>query len=345
MFKDATKKKSINGKYYYFNAHGQMLYEWINTKGGNTIDSVVADAQKASLDSLEEATPSEAQQVKSGIVGDMRYANQVEDGSRTDGWYEIAGSEDARSDGDTDWYFFDKGEAQKASVEKNKDLVATKLSNGKYTAAKDGDNYVYRARIKCDGKYFCFNELGQMQTGLQWINGYLYFFDDNGYMKTGKVADVEEENNDIYTYYFITKTGGNGQGKTGPQDGYLYWNGKRLEADDDYALYQVEGETYLVNNKGKIQKTKKDYALDANGGNDVYIEISNSHVTKIAVDENGYLTDERGNNDSNVKSIGSVRNSLVDNEMIWIPYIYIYDNILAPENDYIGDKGIFWTEN
>ena len=46
-----------------------------------------------------------------------------------------------------------------------------------------------------------------------------------------------------------------------------------------------------------------------------------------------------------MKSIGSVRNSLVDNEMIWIPYIYIYDNILAPENDYIGDKGIFWTEN
>ena len=29
MYKDAAKKK-INGKYYYFNEHGQMLYEWIN---------------------------------------------------------------------------------------------------------------------------------------------------------------------------------------------------------------------------------------------------------------------------------------------------------------------------
>ena len=38
MYKDAKQKK-INGKYYYFNEHGQMLYEWINgakvTKGSN----------------------------------------------------------------------------------------------------------------------------------------------------------------------------------------------------------------------------------------------------------------------------------------------------------------------
>lgn len=29
--RDNSKKKKINGKYYYFNEHGQMLYEWINT--------------------------------------------------------------------------------------------------------------------------------------------------------------------------------------------------------------------------------------------------------------------------------------------------------------------------
>ena len=31
MYKDAAKKK-VNGKYYFFNAHGQMLYEWINNQ-------------------------------------------------------------------------------------------------------------------------------------------------------------------------------------------------------------------------------------------------------------------------------------------------------------------------
>ena len=31
MYKEAAKKK-VNGKYYFFNAHGQMLYEWINNQ-------------------------------------------------------------------------------------------------------------------------------------------------------------------------------------------------------------------------------------------------------------------------------------------------------------------------
>ena len=41
--------------------------------------------------------------------------------------------------------------------------------------------------------YFAFNEMGQMQTGLQYIaaeNGF-YYFDDNGYPVDGKVSDVE----------------------------------------------------------------------------------------------------------------------------------------------------------
>ncbi len=77
-------------------------------------------------------------------------------------------------------------------------------------------------------------------------------------MKTGKVADVEEADDDTYTYYFETKNGKNGQGITAIKDCYLYWNGKRLDADDDYALYFLdEDNIYLVNSKGKVQKTSK----------------------------------------------------------------------------------------
>ena len=36
MYKDAKQKK-INGKYYYFNNHGQMLYEWINGVKANVL--------------------------------------------------------------------------------------------------------------------------------------------------------------------------------------------------------------------------------------------------------------------------------------------------------------------
>ena len=53
-----------------------------------------------------------------------------------------------------------------------------------------------------------------MQTGLQMIDKKFYYFDNDGYMKTGKIANVEEED-DNYTYYFETKNGKNGQGYTG----------------------------------------------------------------------------------------------------------------------------------
>ena len=73
-YRDNSKKKKINGKYYYFNEHGQMLYEWINTKEttatGSTTDFILDGS-----DSRPNATAS-----------DMIYANEVEDGSRAAGW-------------------------------------------------------------------------------------------------------------------------------------------------------------------------------------------------------------------------------------------------------------------
>ena len=57
MYKDATKKKSINGKYYYFNADGQMLYEWINVYGNyeldGTTDATDSNAAKSTPSNLE----------------------------------------------------------------------------------------------------------------------------------------------------------------------------------------------------------------------------------------------------------------------------------------------------
>ncbi len=249
MYKSPAKKK-INGKYYFFNEHGQMLYEWINGAKISAATPVngVLDGSNAGAS-----------------ASDMIYANVVEEGWRADGWYELDGAEDLGANNDTDWYYFDDGEAEKATAEDASQLL-------------DGGKVVYRARIKVEGKYFCFNELGQMQDGLQYIpaQGAFYYFDENGYMKTGKVANVEEENDDGLTYYFQTKNSGNGKGVTGEKDGYLYWNGKRLEADDDYAIYRVEGEYYLVNNKGKIQKSEsKNYDVENTNEEDVNFKFTN----------------------------------------------------------------------
>ena len=259
MYRDSSKKK-VNGKYYFFNAHGQMLYEWINNRkyvvgsqsdlvnGGNYSKPTAASSSNGILDGNST--------VGAEQIWNMQYSNVVEDGSRADGWYEIDGAEDTGKDGDTDWYYFDDGEVKRA--DSYKDFVT-----------KDGDDAdVFRAKIKINGKYFCFNEMGQMQTGLQFIgaDNAFYFFDENGYMQTGKETNVEDDD-DSYTFYFITKNGKNGQGQNGEKDGYLYFGGKRLEADDDYRIFFYDDEYWLVSNKGKVQDSKsKKYDVENGTG-------------------------------------------------------------------------------
>ena len=105
-----------------------------------------------------------------------------------------------------------------------------------------------------------------MKTGLQAITDdgetyETYYFDESGFMKTGKVSNVELDNGDTANFYFETSNSRKGQGVTGEESGYLYYKGMRLEADDDYEFYAIPAEDeedaptiYLVNKSGKIQK-------------------------------------------------------------------------------------------
>jgi glucan-binding YG repeat protein len=246
-----NKKKKINGNFFIFNDHGQMLYEWIN-------NTEVKRGSNAHLDGnlTTEGT---------ATIGQMLYfrenGSDSIDGSRPTGWFQIDGSEDVGTQDDTDWYYIKKGEAKHADQ-------LLKADGGKDdTGLTDDGDPVFRKREKIDGKYFAFNEKGQMQDGLQFIGGDMYYFNSDGYQLTGKVSNVEEDDDDVYNYYFSTKNAGNGKGYTGEKDGYLYWLGKRLEADDDYKIYKVNGAYYLVNTKGKLQKsTSKKYDIDMPDG-------------------------------------------------------------------------------
>ena len=318
MYKDSGKKK-VNGRYYMFNEHGQMLYEWINNKKVS-----VGTPGNAHLDGNATAG--------SATIDDMLYYNIVEEGWRGDGWYEIDGSEDVGEDSDTDWYFFDDGEAEHADTSD----FATYDEDGKE---------VYVARIKVDSskgkKYFAFNEKGQMQTGLQYIkaDGGFYYFDENGYMQDGKVSDVECDDDD-YSFYFNTKNGSNGQGFTGEKDNYLYFNGKRLEADDDYRLYYLDGAIYLVNNKGKIQSSKSDnkkFDIENKGiaAEDVNVTFTGKKVKSVTVGDKTYSIDE-ANDDLNLVSIAEKEIEDINKEnattdpsedmLVSIPFIQLYDD-------------------
>ena len=84
------------------------------------------------------------------------------------------------------WYYIDDGEPERA------DARFDNPTKNDY-ATDDEDGAVYVARIKVPSEkmgkvYFAFNEMGQMQTGLQYIaaeNGFYCYFDDNGYPVDG----------------------------------------------------------------------------------------------------------------------------------------------------------------
>ena len=309
MYHDDAKKK-INGKYYIFNEHGQMLYEWIN----GTARTVGSNAQ---LDGnlAEGATPA--------VADDMLYYNVVEDGSRGTGWYEIDGAVDMGADSDTDWYYIDDGDITHAGAN---DLAVDVTDDGKPV-------YRMRDKIKESGnKYFCFNEKGQMQTGLQYLQdeGGFFYYDENGYQEDGRVASVECEDDD-YTFYFNTSNGKNGLGYTGEKDNYLYFNGKRLEADDDYRFYYVDGHVYLVNTKGKVQKATSDDGKEFDdienewfsGEEEVVVKTNkNGVVTYIARDKNNVYDNEKEIREAIIKDFPA---DVTEDNWISIPFIQLYD--------------------
>ncbi|MBR9944741.1 glucan-binding protein [Clostridiaceae bacterium Marseille-Q3526] len=322
----SAKKKKVNGKYYFFNDHGQMVYEWINNNKYRVTGATTPSGATLVEGTTSNALDGNATGINKGAgqIYNMQYSNVVEDGSRANGWYEIDGSEDTGTDGDTDWYYFDDGEAKRA--DSASDLVT-----------KDGDNEaVYRTKIKINGKYFCFNEMGQMQTGLQFIqkDGAFYYFDENGYMQTGKETNVEDDD-DAYNFYFITKNGKNGQSQTGEKDGYLYFGGKRLEADDDYRVYYCDGKYWLVNNKGKIQSSEsKKYDVEelkfGTTSGTFKFEFNNDDSIKTVFDEDGKTIsgaslDAATDTASAMEAMG-----------ISIPSIALYDNYYSYDNSSVA---------
>ncbi len=313
MYNGAAKKK-INGKFYMFNEHGQMLYEWIN----NT--NTVKYGSNAELD---------GEHKKQATASNMLYYNAVEEGWRGDGWYEMDGSEDMGTDSDTDWYLIDDGEITYA---KASDFAGVTDNDGKKI-------YVMRKKVKVSGnKYFAFNEKGQMQDGLQFVknDGGFFYFDENGYMKTGKVASVECDDDD-YTFFFTTKNGKNGIGYTGEKDGYLYYNGKRLEADDDYRFFYVEGKVYLVNSKGKVQKATGTKGRDFDDiENKSFVNVDD--VT-VMTNKNGVVSSINGKavktyTDAVEAAVAKGNNFDAEKQNldVTVPFISLYDNVYTYES-------------
>ena len=295
-------KKKINGKFYMFNEHGQMLYEWIDNKKVSVGSNAQLDAKRADG--------------SVATAGEMLYYNVNEEGWRADGWYQIDGSEAMKTDSDTDWYYIDDGEMYHAT-----DADDAGTTDG------GSEVYVMRKKVKVSGnKYFAFNKKGQMQDGLQYCqaDGGFYYFDANGYQKTGRVTSVENDDDD-YTFYFNTKNGKNGLGYNGLKDDYLYFNGKRLDADDDYRLYYYDGDIYLTNTKGKVQKTSKKYDIENKGiaEDDVKVEISGKKVVSVTLASGKTIKAEDLIADAEAQFGKDV---VTEDQIVSVPFIQLYDD-------------------
>lgn len=318
MARDADKKK-INGRYYYFNEHGQMLYEWINDR--KISGAAPASQPNAALDG-NAASPGSSQ------ISHMLYANAVEEGWRADGWYEITGSEDTDTDDDTYWYYFKDGTAKRADSAKD-------------TRVKDDDGQVYVKRIKVDSdkmgkQYYAFDEYGRNLTGLQFApddNGF-YYYDEKGYPVSGKVSNVECDD-DSYEFFFNTSNGKKGQGYNGEKNGYLYFGGKKLTADDDYRLYFYNDKVYLVNNKGKIQKSEKKYDIENDSIREDDVEVafnSDQSVKTITLDGGSGTTYTAAQLMAMTLNLDSTTNDYVgedgkyEDSYVSIPFIQLYDD-------------------
>jgi len=172
-------------------------------------------------------------------------------GSRMDGWVYIEDDEDKSEVKDekrsivheSGWYYLKKGRPYTATYQTTS--IGNKLGI---------------AKIK--GKFYCFDENGQMQYGLQkGADGTYYYFgaENDGSMKTGRVTIEYDENYNMEgeKMYFETKgsIGSKGSSYTGIQNNYLYNNGDLVESDDGWELVTVAGKTYVVNEYGKVKKS------------------------------------------------------------------------------------------
>ena len=214
--------KKIEGQYYTF-VDGRMQTGWYKLPAQAAAES--GEAQTA--------TPSEAAPAAEQTVAGYQYYD--EDGKRASGWRTIEGVE---------------------GISEEAELYRFYFKNGKpYHAEKGLELFTIESR-----KY-AFNTKGEMQTGKKVVNledGNVanFYFDEEGVMKTGKQVIFDEDLGETQNWYFHTDGSRKGQGFHGIKDNVLYVYGLRQEADKDlrFAPVELNGNQYLVNSNGAVQK-------------------------------------------------------------------------------------------
>ena len=245
----------ISGDYYCFDEHGRMMTGWVY------VDGEQEDADSSSIRGWRYFAESGIQNVTMGTA--------------VKGWLSLLPPDMIQDElgEEVVWYYFE--------------------SNGKPKSASYEEIPSTNDFIRINSKSYLFNEYGNPVSGLVKVQiaktgeYTAYYFDDDSKLPLKGKATIEEADGTESTFYFNEGSYA-GRGYTGVKDNYLYYMGKRQEAEDGmkYTAYTFEdnGEikTYVVSETGRIVKNKT--VKDDNG---VRYQTNSSgiltHVDDVAV--------------------------------------------------------------
>lgn len=276
---DSYVSRRINGNRYYFDENGVMATGWVEVGERESGDMT-------GISTLKYFGTADQGQMATG----WRYLYDDPSDDNDDFSYSIATSSNATpSDaapaslpdrenwGDGTWYYFDS------------DGVPAYLSS-------DADS-LSDATTRINGQNYFFDEYGRMQSGLLGfrmedgtiLSAYFGANDSDGAMKRERQTNVLDENGERGTYYFNASGSNRGGGYTGERNGYLYANGKLVEADDgdDFQVFEVGDRLYLVNEAGRVQDRNRTYRVDGeyryeyNNGTIYYINDDRERLGEV----------------------------------------------------------------
>lgn len=238
--------KTINGRKYRFDENGATQFKWYQLATPST------------------ATPSDL------------YYNLPEQCWQAKGWFKVVPSAELDLEGyedDEEFWFYAKS---------NGELVTSQVKtiNGhSYAFDEKGEMLYGLYKLTFDGKQITSAEEIESEADMPGADEdcEVYYFGDSpkeGVLKTGS-ATIEIDG-EKYSYEF--RTGGGtlkGAGYNGINKDCIMIKGRKLKASSDlkYEPVDYNGQTYLVNTSGKIQKNKKNvkdsdgiyYSTDKNG--------------------------------------------------------------------------------
>lgn len=249
-----TDQKTINGRKYRFNEYGAAIFEWF------------ADPALSSS--------------STGL-----YYNSEEECWLSTGWFKAYPDEDIDPEGYEEdelyWYYADsKGELAASEIKTIKGQKYAfdaygKMLHGLYKITFEEDNKTIAEAVEIESE----DDLPDENEDV-----FVYYFGDSpkeGVMKTGTCTlEIDGEK---YYYKFRTSSSKKGAGVNGIDDGVIYIQGRRMEAEEGtkYEPFEYDGKEYLINTSGKIMK-KKTNIRDAD---DVYYCTDKDGVIIYSGDE------------------------------------------------------------